>query len=80
MVRSVQTFVVRVFRSARASPAEDGILRGVVDDIGSGSRTPFGDAEQLLQILGQAAPPALRPERHPGQDRSTSQPLARRSP
>jgi hypothetical protein len=54
----VETFVVRLFRSAHEGRAEDPILRGVVEDIGAGSRTSFSDAEQLLRILGHAAPPS----------------------
>jgi hypothetical protein len=61
----VQTFVVRVFRSEHDAPAEDGTLRGVVDDIGTGSRTSFGDAERLLRILGYAAPPPAGPAESP---------------
>jgi len=61
----VETFVVRLFRSAHEGRAEDRILRGVVDDIGAGSRTSFSDAEQLLRILGYAAPPSAGPAESP---------------
>jgi hypothetical protein len=57
----MQTFVVRLFRSEHEGPVEDRILRGIVDDIGAGSRTAFSDAAQLLRILGQAALPSSRP-------------------
>jgi len=57
----VQTFVVRVFRSEHRAPAEDESLRGVVDEIGTGSRTTFSDAAQLLRILRRAAPPEPPP-------------------
>jgi hypothetical protein len=82
-VPGVQTFVVRVFRSEHEIPAEPRPLRGLVEDIAAGSRTAFSDAAQLLAILGQDAPP---PGRAGGaaliagrQERSTSQPPARRT-
>jgi hypothetical protein len=82
----VQTFVVRVFRSEHDGPAEAGTLRGVVDDIETGSRTSFSDAERLLRILGHAAPPpapppeSAAPSPHLRQDQPTSHPSARRTP
>ena len=78
----MQTFVVRVFRSEHDGPAEAGTLRGVVDDIETGSRTSFSDAERLLRILGHAASPpeSTAASPHLRQDRPTSHPSARRTP
>jgi hypothetical protein len=80
----VQTFVVRVFRSEHEIAAGPRTLRGVVEDIGGGSRTAFSDAAQLLRILRQDAPPPGPAERAaliaPRRERSASQPPARRTP
>lgn len=77
----MQTFVVRLFRAACGDATADRTLRGVVDDIASGSQTPFGDAEQLLRILGDAAPRSSRTvDTSPRQDRSTSHSFTRRIP
>jgi hypothetical protein len=80
----VQTFVVRVFRSEHDGPAEDETLRGFVDDIGTGLRTSFSDAERLLRILGHAAPPSAPPAESPRpllrEARPTSHPSTRRTP
>lgn len=79
----MQTFVVRVFRSEHDGPAEDETLRGFVDDIETGLRTSFSDAERLLRILGHATPsaqPAESPQPSLRQDRPTSHPSARRTP
>ena len=53
--------MVRVFRSEHDVAARDASLRGVVDEIGTGTRTAFGDAAQLLRILCEAAPASSEP-------------------
>jgi hypothetical protein len=46
-VPAVDTFVVRIYQSGQAEAG----ARGVVDDVASGFRSTFRDAEELLLIL-----------------------------
>lgn len=47
----MDTFVVRVYRSEREIPPDHESLRGVVEEISTGSQATFHDTEQLLSIL-----------------------------
>jgi Putative Ig domain len=48
----MDTFVVRVRESSQSEPG----LRGVVDEVASGSRSTFHNHEELLMILAKATP------------------------
>jgi hypothetical protein len=47
----METFVVRVYRSGQDSVPDDGRLRGVVEEISTGSQVTFHDDNELLSIL-----------------------------
>jgi hypothetical protein len=55
----METFVVRVHESGRTEPG----LRGIVDEIASGCRSTFHNAEELVMILtGTTDHPMTPPE------------------
>lgn len=56
---AVDTFVVRIYRSSQAEER----ARGVVDDVASGLRSTFRDAEELLLILLRSDTPRERDDR-----------------
>ncbi len=51
----MQTFVVRVYRSAQDEPPDDDRLRGVVEEIATRSRATFHSSAELMSILRRAA-------------------------
>jgi hypothetical protein len=52
----METFVVRLRDPSHGEPG----LRGVVDEIASGCRTTFHNAEELVMILTRTADRAVR--------------------
>lgn len=63
----MRTYVVRLADlsapPAGPPPAEP-TLRGVVDDVRTGERTPFRSAEELVSLLGSEGPLIDRPGEH----------------
>ena len=51
----MQTFVVRVYRSAQDEPPDDDRLRGVVEEIATRSQATFHSSAELMSILRQGA-------------------------
>lgn len=47
----MDTFVVRVYTPGQDSPRDDDRLRGLVEEISTGSQATFHDAGELLSIL-----------------------------
>jgi hypothetical protein len=56
----METFVVRVRESGQSEPG----LRGVVDEVASGCRSTFHNAEELVMILTRAADHAVASPMH----------------
>jgi hypothetical protein len=64
----MDTFVVRVYRSGQEISHDDDQLRGVVDEISTGARATFHDAQELLEILQRPQPrPTRGGANEPGQ-------------
>lgn len=64
----MDTFVVRVYRSGQKSLPDDEHLRGVVEEISTGSQATFHDTTQLLSILSRGqhkAVDAVHPHSQP---------------
>ena len=53
----MDTFVVRVYRSEQDSHADSDRLRGVVEEVSTGSQATFRDTTQLLAILHHHSQP-----------------------
>ena len=52
----MDTFVVRVYRTARDVPPDDDQLRGVVDEVSTGLKAAFHDTAELVAILRRVSP------------------------
>ena len=60
----MRTYVVRLADLAAPPPGRDRtepMLRGVVDDVRTGERTPFRSTEELVSLLTSARPLVDRP-------------------
>jgi hypothetical protein len=53
-LRIVEAFVVRIWQSEDGAEASGPHLRGVVERVRTGERTPFVDEEELLTLLRRA--------------------------
>ncbi len=51
----MKTFVVRLWTSTEAVAGFDEELRGLVEQVGSGGSSPFGNADELVALLRHAA-------------------------
>lgn len=61
----MKTFVVRMWTPAEPAGMDDRTLRGVVEVVGSGASTTFGDADELIAFLARTAT-ATHPASSPG--------------
>jgi hypothetical protein len=63
----MRTYVVRLADLSAPPPGPpqaESTLRGVVDDVRTGERTPFRSTEELVSLLGSAGPLIDRPGEH----------------